>query len=79
MQTAYGRCGESVTAWEPRETRANIKRDPEHATAWLSVRIRVPADTTDAELVELIDAQAARLPMMARTAVAECRRHLSNG
>lgn len=79
MQTAYGRCGESVTIWEPRETRAAVRRDAENATAWLTVRIRVPADTTDAELVAMIDGEAARLPAMARNAVAECRRHLTNG
>jgi hypothetical protein len=76
MYAAYGRAGESVTAWEPRETRAAVKRCAEHASAVVSIRLRVPADTTDAELVALVDAETARLPEMIRQAVADCRRHI---
>lgn len=76
MYAAYGRAGESVTTWEPRETRAAVKRCAEHATAIVSVRVRVAADTTDAELVALVDNETARLPALVREAVADCRRHL---
>lgn len=76
MYVAYGRAGESVTAWEPNETRANVKRCPEHATAFLSIRVRVPANTTDAELVAVVDNEAARLAGMIREAVADCRRNM---
>lgn len=76
MHVAYGRAGESVTAWEPQETRANVKRCGEYAAAYLSIRVRVPADTTDAELVALVDNETARLAGMIREAVADCRRQL---
>jgi hypothetical protein len=64
-----------VTAFEPQETRANVKRCHEYATAYVAIRLRVPADTTDAELVALVDNETARLGGMIREAVADCRRN----
>lgn len=76
MHVAYGRAGESVTAWEPQETHTNVRRSEQHAEAFVMIRLRVPANTTDAELVAMVDNEAGRIPTLIREAVADCRRDL---
>ncbi len=74
MRVGYGHAGDNVSGFDPMECRANVKRTDETATAYLVIRIRVPGNTTDAELVALVDNETARLPGLIREAVAGCRR-----
>ena len=74
MRIGYGRAGESVSAFEPRETSANSKRTETQTEIFLRVRIRVSAGTTDAQIVADADAQIQRLPEMMREALAHSQR-----
>lgn len=74
MRIGYGSAGETVTAFEPRETCARSKRTETQTELFVRVRLRVPAGTTDEQIVQQAEHEIGRLPAMVREALANASR-----